>query len=745
MLKEMVVEKNRRGLKIPAMIGALGASMLLAYSTIGGIPSPLNCALAAALPPEFSLAVFAGSMVTYLVSGKIGGYAMVICSLLLITVGKLIIRDVESPAFLGVIASVCVGFSGIIFGFLLEHSVVSLIVNLIMAFACGISVYFFHNVGVLLFKEKPLKIDRKSELSVALIYTLLVMVLCSIGISVINIGRIAGTAAILCAASRFRHSGGVIFGVLTTVGVFLYSPSLGIPAVFLGISGFIAGFAADYSRVSVAALFLTINFCGQFLTGMNDSSFLLQADVIVGSIIFMLIPEKLLMFGQVIQENDDDGSGQLVKVRLDFVADALVDVRKSMENIIKRLEKNSVPFNTVNTVSERVCGKCRNKVRCWENSYEKTNACFLKIEKQGTPSLDMFPGGLEHCSRKYEIVESFVRCHREAAINKMLSARLNESRSILFSQMETTEGILLSLSDKIDYSYSKSLTQSLCNILEREDIYFTNAIVYFNKNQRLFAEIYVNEMPEQTPKMLAELLSQEFGAPIAAAEPVSCGNETLLRFGRKTKYAIEFAAEQKSASVDQPSGDSWGYFEDGLGYAYVFISDGMGSGKQAAMDSAIVAGFFKRLIRSGIDCDCAVKLLNSMMLTKSDEESFATLDIAKIDLETCELTLFKSGASSTLIKYDDSVMMFNSPSNPIGIIPDSQIFTRTCNFDEGNILVMLSDGVDESLYVYIKEQLFKYNELKMITENVCKSADKKSGSSLKDDITVVALRLKMST
>ena len=61
-------------------------------------------------------------------------------------------------------------------------------------------------------------------------------------------------------------------------------------------------------------------------------------------------------------------------------------------------------------------------------------------------------------------------------------------------------------------------------------------------------------------------------------------------------------------------------------------------------------------------------MINSIMLAKSNEESFATLDIGKINLETCELTLYKSGAASTLIKYSDSVMMFNSPSNPIGIV-----------------------------------------------------------------------------
>lgn len=741
MLKEMVIEKNRRVYNVPSMLIAFGASMLLSYSSFGGMPSPLNCALAAAVPPLYSLVVLAGSAATYLSLGAIADFAMVLCALVLITAAKLILHDENSPIFNGGIAAICLAFSGFIFGTLVEQSVPAVLVNTLFAFTMGLAVYFMHNASILIYASKPLKLDRKTETSAAVIYILAVATLCSLGVSVVNIGRIIGIAALLCAAKRFCYSGGVIFGVLTTTGIFLCSSDLGIPAAFLGIAGFAAGFAAEYSKVTIASAFLTVNFCGQLITGMDDASFFLQADAVVGSILFMLIPEKAIMYGQVIRENETDGGEQLVKARMDFVAGALVDVRKNMEDIIKCLEKNNVPFNTISEVSSRVCGKCRNKLICWENNYEKTNACFMKLEKQNNLTTDFFPGGIDHCGRKYEIVENFQRCRKEEAIEKMLSARLNESRSFLFSQMETTEGILSSLSDKMNFSYSKNFTQSLCGILDGADIEFTTAIAYFNKDDRLIAEVYVNVLPEESMEELAKMLSAEFHVPMEASEPVSCGGETRLRFNRKTRYVAEFSASQSSADNNQPSGDCWGFFEDGLGYAYIFISDGMGSGKKAALDSAIVSKLFRRLIKSGIDCECAVKMLNSIMLTKSDEESFATLDVARIDLETCELTLFKSGASSTLIKYDDSVMMFNSPSNPIGIIPDTQLFTRNCNFDTGNILVMLSDGVDESLYLYIKEQLLKDGELMEITDNVCESAGKNSRTKLRDDITVAALRL----
>lgn len=54
---------------------------------------------------------------------------------------------------------------------------------------------------------------------------------------------------------------------------------------------------------------------------------------------------------------------------------------------------------------------------------------------------------------------------------------------------------------------------------------------------------------------------------------------------------------------------------------------------------------------------------------------------------------------------------------------------------------MLSDGVDESLYLYIKEQLMTVGQLETIADNVCESAGKKSKAMLRDDITVAALKI----
>lgn len=741
MLKEMVVEKNKQISTVAVTAALFVGAALMAYSTLGSVTAPACCGLAGALSPLYAGVVFAGTAITYLISGSAGNAGFIICSLLLILVGKWIIRDDDSPKFCAVITGVSMAFSGIVFGALVDRNVFIIFINIFISVLMGAASYYIKQFVDLIISGGIVKFEKSNLTSFAVVYILAVSALCGLTFSVINIGRIAGCLLILCASKRFRYSGGVVSGVLTAAGIFLSSSTLGIPSAFLGIAGFAAGFAADYSRVTVAAAFLAANFCGQLITGMNDAAFCMQADAALGSIIFMLLPKKILVPGNVICESGDENGGEeLVRARMDFAALSLMDIRKNVEEIISALEKKSEPYNTINEVSSRVCGKCRNKAVCWGKNYEKTNTYFIKINKQNVPDADSFPSGLD-CCRKHEVIDAFIRCKKEEAINKMLSSKLNENRSFLFSQMETTEDIISSLAEKMNFNYSKTMTRHLCNILDKYEIDYSTAIAYYNQNDRLITEIYTKNYEEEDSDIICHILSDELRIPMEFTEPVSSRGETRMRFNQQTKYKIQYASAQSSAEENQPSGDSCGYFCDGLGNAYIFISDGMGCGSQAALDSAIVSNLFKRLIKSGIECSAAVKMINSIMLTKSNDESFATLDIGKINLETCELTLYKSGASSTLIKYPDSVMMFNSPSNPIGIIPDSRISQQTCNFDEEDVLVMLSDGVDESLYLYIKEQLQTIYDLKTITDNVCSGAKKKHTDTPKDDITVAAARV----
>lgn len=739
MLKEMVVEKNRQFGGAISTAGFFAAALLLSFSSLGSFTAAFCCSIAGAVLPLNCSAVMAGTILTYILSSETGDNGFIICSLILIFIGKWIFRDDNKPIFCGFVTLVSMSFSGIVFGILLQRSLLSVLMNIFIAAVSGFVSFFICRLIESIKSGEVLGGKASDIVSLVITLSAVVSMLCGMSISVLNVGRIIAVIIVLWSSKRFGVIGGSLGGVFACAAITICSPELGTAALFLGLAGLGAGAVSDYSRITISAVFLAVNFCGQLFLGMDDISFCMQADAVLGSFVFLVIPSKILMNGNIVCSDSVIGDNP-AKTKMDFAAHSLVDIRNNIEDIIIAIEKNSKPYSAVSQVSTRVCGKCRNKLYCWEQNYERTNNCFLKIDKQKSPESDYFPSGIE-CLHKREVTEGFARCRKEEAINKMLSARMLETRSILFSQMKTTEDILTSLSDKMTFRYSRTVTRSLERILSSYDIVNSSAIAYYNSSDRLIVEIYTDNREKNSSEEISEILTKELCVPMDYSEPVLGNGEIMLRFNQQTKYMIDFAFSQKSAKESQPSGDCCGFFTDGLGNAYVYISDGMGSGSRAALDSKMVSGLFRRLVKSGIECDAAVKMINTVMLAKSNEESFATLDIGKINLDDCSLTLYKSGAASTLIKYDDTVMMFNSPSNPVGIIPDSKIYQRECSFEEENILVMLSDGVEDNMYKYAKEQLLSSNNLQEIVDNICVNSWKKMKDETRDDVTVAAARI----
>lgn len=192
------------------------------------------------------------------------------------------------------------------------------------------------------------------------------------------------------------------------------------------------------------------------------------------------------------------------------------------------------------------------------------------------------------------------------------------------------------------------------------------------------------------------------------------------------------------------NGDTSLVFGDGTGVSYVILSDGMGSGKNAALESRMVVRMFKKLISSGVNYSSAVKLINSIMLAKSGEEAFATLDAVRVDLDDCNLTVIKSGASATLMRHRGSVMKIASSSFPIGIYEQSEIFIRNCECDEGDIIIMLSDGISENEYKFIRELLLKDSDVKKIVDEICAKSGIFNPASHNDDVTVIGMRVASS-
>ena len=97
------------------------------------------------------------------------------------------------------------------------------------------------------------------------------------------------------------------------------------------------------------------------------------------------------------------------------------------------------------------------------------------------------------------------------------------------------------------------------------------------------------------------------------------------------------------------SGDNYTVIQLKDGKHTVLLSDGMGTGSSAYMESMAAINLLKSLLQSGFEKDVAVKILNSLLVLRYPKETFATIDLVVVDLYSGHAEFIKTCAAPTFL------------------------------------------------------------------------------------------------
>ena len=204
---------------------------------------------------------------------------------------------------------------------------------------------------------------------------------------------------------------------------------------------------------------------------------------------------------------------------------------------------------------------------------------------------------------------------------------------------------------------------------------------------------------------------------------------------------VEIACSQHKNEKETKSGDNCEYFTHGK-YLYVIISDGMGSGKIASIDSGMTCGLLKRFMLNGFSFATALKLANAALKLKGGDESFATADVCRLDTSNGNFSIAKAGAAASYLISDNRVRRLYSPTLPVGILNEARYDVVSARLKKGDALIMLSDGAVSNGDEWLENPLFYGMKPSAVCEKIVRTARESYGSSGSDDITAVCIRLK---
>ena len=155
------------------------------------------------------------------------------------------------------------------------------------------------------------------------------------------------------------------------------------------------------------------------------------------------------------------------------------------------------------------------------------------------------------------------------------------------------------------------------------------------------------------------------------------------------------------------SGDNFSMLELLGGKQGIILSDGMGAGELACRESAMVVEVLEELLEAGFPKDTAFQMVNTALVIGREEVRFSKIDVSVFDLYTGRCEIAKAGASTTFVKRGNKVDGIRSTSLPLGVVAKLEVEQVELELQDGDYVIMVTDGVMDALPVGEQELLMK--------------------------------------
>lgn len=242
--------------------------------------------------------------------------------------------------------------------------------------------------------------------------------------------------------------------------------------------------------------------------------------------------------------------------------------------------------------------------------------------------------------------------------------------------------------ETVDSKLSAAATHMLCGAGLRAE----SVRVIGNRKKRLEADNVVIDTLNLSSDGLSELVSELTGTKMRPPEFYLKNGKAALYMESAPRYRIECSRTGVCKSGERISGDTVSFFTSNDGVFFALISDGMGSGKEAAVSSRLASVFLEKLLAAGASRQSALSLLNSYLASR-ENEVFATVDLFEADLYTGKGVIVKAGAAPSFVLRGGRCKRLQSATAPAGIIREVRAEQLSFSLKGGDMLVMLSDGL----------------------------------------------------
>ena len=585
-------------------------------------------------------------------------------------------------------------------------------------------------------------------------------------------------------------TGGITIGAV--LGIITGTEPVMIAAY--AISGLIAGLLNRFGRIGVIAGFTIGNVVLAYVANGYMADLIVFQEILIASLGLLAIPKN-------IEINIDDlvGSTKLLPevtprdleenkdtiYKLNSMSETIYDMAESygeaaatilsdkelkaqeksnMDMFVEELKKNleeledNMLYEEMYYPTEKLITDIFNYLLDNDVITEKE---FVKILEKNNNYIVGFDNTKSQANEDiYKIVKAINYSYRVSKINFIWKKKMDESKKNVSEQLKGVSQAILKMAQDIDKEEDKFIDtkKEMLKLLEQKDIVVKDIEIKEKSSGRYIVQVYTDvcENPDGTEcdiKKIGRIISKVLGQKMTIQDQ-ECGlrlNRSMCKFTyiSDDNYNIQIGMAKSTKSGSPVSGDSALHTKLQDGKYLLVLSDGMGSGPEAMKSSKIAVKMLERLLAAGFEKDVSLKLINSTLSANTEEDMYATLDIEILDLYNGNMEFIKNSACPTYIKRGRDVQLLKSMTLPTGILNDVDLVVYDFDLQDGDIIVMCTDGVIDSNKEYLNKELWlKYlledvqvNDAQKIADIIIGEAIDNDFGNQKDDMSVIVAKV----
>ena len=575
-------------------------------------------------------------------------------------------------------------------------------------------------------------------------------------------------------------TGGITIGVVLS----LIGGGEAILIATYAISGMVAGLLNRFGKIGVVVGFILGNIASTYAASGGVENVILFQEILIAAIGLLFVPKKakisiedvipdikmLPEAGRNLEESQETIS------KLNSISKTITEMAKRYQDnesfdrnleifqdeLLNSLEglENSSLYDDIYNNEENIVEDILNNLL--ENGIMTENGIISIFAKHNTYLMNSENISVRNKEKEeiQEIIKAINTAYRISKTSFIWQKKLEENNKNVSAQLKNVSEAINNITEGIKTNtekYEKEKMQ-LKEILEEKGINVKEISIKQENTGRYVVNVYTGICDDkngikcptkQIEKSISKILDNK-----VILQNQDCGirlgkNVCAYTYISEDKYIIQtgIASAKKEDSI--VSGDNISNTRLGDGKYLLAISDGMGSGANARRNSKIAISMLERLLSSGFDKETSINLINSAIMNANKEEMYATLDIEILDLYAGKIEILKNGACPSYIKKNKKVNMIKSTSLPTGIMSNINIDTYDKDLEDGDIIVMCSDGIIESNHEYANKELWvKYlleeiqtDSPERIADIILHEAIDNDFGKAKDDMSVIVFKV----